>query len=430
MSKPLITISARDTKGLITLAAVVVVALGLSWCGVRWQLGSMMAELTAVNDPNVKSIASTAQDLSPADPLALWLNASSNRDLFRSETIEPSIRGFEEVVRRSPNDYRWWIELGRIREQADRPESAELAFRQATALAPAYAFARWQFGNFLLRQGRPDEAFEELRRSTENNQTYREQVFSLAWDYFDHDPQKVEMLVSDSPDVRVSLAFFYAARARAVDSLRIWNTLSDEQKAENPQIAKIIAQSLTEKKFFRQGLEFSRQVGIDPEAQIGSVTNGGFEKALGPPEDNYYGWNVERGDRQLDIATDASVKHQGNRSLRMNFRTYVNAQLANPWQNVAVEPGNNYTLHFWARTENLRSAGMPQIEVLESTDYRLLAASPAISTGSDDWQEFSVGFHVPEDSDGVVVRVGRAFCGEACPIVGSLWLDDFALVKK
>src|SRR6185369_15649332 len=135
MSKPLITISARDTKGLITLAAVVVVALGLSWCGVRWQLGSMMAELTAVNDPNVKSIASTAQDLSPADPLALWLNASSNRDLFRSETIEPSIRGFEEVVRRSPNDYRWWIELGRIREQADRPESAELAFRQATALA-------------------------------------------------------------------------------------------------------------------------------------------------------------------------------------------------------------------------------------------------------------------------------------------------------
>jgi len=430
MSKPLISIRARETKGLVMLAAAIIAALGLSWCGVRWQLGSMLAELTSATDPKVKSISSAAKNLSPADPLAAWLEASSNRDLSDPETMEPAMRSFQDVVRLSPNDYRWWIELGRIEEQSERLDVAELAFRRATALAPAYAFPRWQFGNFLLRRGRADEAFEELRHSTVNNQSYREQVFSLAWDYFDHDPAKVEMLVSDSPDVRVSLAFFYAARGQAADSLRIWNTLSDQQKAENPEIAKIIAQSLTEKKFFRQGLEFSRQVGIDPDAQFGSVTNGGFEKALGSPQDNYFGWNVERGDRQLDIATDSSVKHQGNRSLRMNFRTYVTPQLGNPWQNVAVEPGNAYTLHFWARTENLKSAGMPQVEVLDTADYRLLAASPVVSTGTNDWQEFSIGFSVPETSDGVVVRVGRAYCGDACPVVGLLWLDDFVLSKK
>jgi hypothetical protein len=187
---------------------------------------------------------------------------------------------------------------------------------------------------------------------------------------------------------------------------------------------------LTEKKFFRQGLEFSRQVGIDPEAQVGAVTNGGFEKPVGVPDDNYYGWNVERGDNKLDISADSSVKHAGNRALKVNFRIFAKPELSNPWQIVAVEPGTSYVLRFWARTENLRSAGMPQIEVLHSTEYRLIAASPAVATGTNDWQEFKVEFTAPHDSDGVVVRLARAYCGDACPIVGLLWLDDFTLTKQ
>ena len=430
MTQSLTNLSSRHAKGRVVLVVVVLAALAFAWFGIRWQLGTMLAELTAPSDPAAKRVASAARGLAPGDPLSAWLLANSERNLFDPERIEPSVRAFEDVIRLSPNDYRWWIELGRTDEQADRPEQAEKAFRQAVALAPAYAFPRWQLGNFLLRQGRPDEAFAELRRTTEKNLAYREQVFSLAWDYFEHDPARVESLAADSPDVRVSLALFYAARGQAADSLRIWNTISDENKAENPETARIIAQALTEKKFFRQGLEFSRQVGIDPEAQAGAVTNGGFEKPVGIPDDHYYGWNVERGDSKLDIATDSSVKHGGNRALKVNFRVFTKPQLSNPWQIVAVEPGASYVLRFWARTENLRSAGMPQIEVLQSTEYRLIAASPAVATGTNDWQEFTVDFTAPKDSDGVVVRLARAYCGDSCPIVGLLWLDDFSLNRR
>ena len=230
--------------------------------------------------------------------------------------------------------------------------------------------------------------------------------------------------------MRASLALFYAAHGQAADSLRLWNTLSDDQKAENPQTAKTIAQALTEKKFFRQGIEFSRQVGIDPDAQAEVVTNGGFERPLGTSDDNYYGWNVERGDNKLDIAADSSVKHSGNRSLKINFRTYVKPELSNPWQIVAAQPGEAFTLHFWARTENLRSAGMPLIEVLDPGDNRLIAASsPSIPTGTNDWQEFRIDFKAPDGSDGFVVRLARSYC-EGCPLVGLLWLDDFSLTKK
>jgi hypothetical protein len=67
---------------------------------------------------------------------------------------------------------------------------------------------------------------------------YREQVFSLAWDYFDKDPRRIEELAIDTPDVRASLALFYAARGSADNSLRVWNTLTEEQKPNYTDTAK------------------------------------------------------------------------------------------------------------------------------------------------------------------------------------------------
>ena len=423
-------VNARTTPGRALLLAAILAALLLAWFGIRWQVASMLAELTSPGDSDAQEIADTAVSLSPRDPFPAWLSAETHKDLLRPEMVDPSVLGFANTVRLGPNDYRWWVELGRVKEQAGQSAGAESAFRQAIALAPAYAFPHWQFGNFLLRAGRADEAFAEFNLASRTTLAYRDQIFGLAWDYYGHDANKLESVTADSAEVRVSLALFYAARGQAADSLRVWNTLTDEQKAANPQTARTIAQALTEKKFYRQGIQFSRQVGIDGDAEPEQVSNGGFEKALGQPDENYYGWKVERGDNKIEIASDASVKHSGNRSLKLNFRAFVKPELANPWQIVAAEPGASYELHFWARTENLRSAGMPLIQIVDPADNRLIAVSPAIASGTNDWQEISIAFKGPQDVDGFVIRVGRAYCGENCPIVGLLWLDDLTVTKR
>ena len=430
MAEPLVVVSIRSTNGRLLLAASIICALIFVWFGVRWQLGSMVAASAPANDPEIKNIANSARGLAPNDPYAMWIYASANSDLISPENVAPSLGRFEDVVRQAPNDYRWWIELGRTAEQAGNAELARSAFTRAIGLAPSYAYPHWQMGYFLLRAGRTDDALSELRQAASNSHTYREQAFSLVWDYFEHDTSRVEDLAGDAPDSRVGLAFFFAGRGQAWDSLRIWNTLNDQQKSDNAQIARTIAQAFTERKFFKEGLEFSRQTGIDPYAQIETITNGGFERSLGNADDNYYGWNVERSDNKLDISTDSSVKHSGNRSLKINFRTYIKPQLANPSQIVVVEPGYSYTLNFWVRTENLRSAGMPTIEVVDPAKYVLLATSPAVAVGSNDWQAMSVSFKAAERSDGVVVQLARSFCGDACPIVGTLWLDDLSLTQN
>lgn len=430
MSTPLTLLSSKDVRARVLLAATFVAALAMCWFGVRWQIGSMFAELTAPGDPSAREVAPLARSLSPADPLASWLAAGSERSVFTPEHLELAVGLYEDVVRLAPNDYRWWIELGRAREQAERFEAAENAFRHAVHIAPSYAFPHWQLGNFYLRRNRPDEAFTELRKTTENNLTYRDQVFSLGWEYFDHDPAKLEQIVPDSPDVRAGLSLFYAAREQAADSLRIWNTLSDEQKARHPQTAVTIAQALTDKRFFLQAVEFSRQTGVDPEAEAETVTNGGFEKFIGPAEETHFGWKLVRGDSKIDMSVDSSVKHSGARSLKVAFKSYVKAELNNVWQIVAVQPLRNYRLSFWLRTESLKSAGVPLVEVVNGNSNLLLASSAPFSTGTADWQEFNVDFTTPADCEGIVIRTSRSFCGEACPINGIIWYDDFSLNKR
>jgi cytochrome c-type biogenesis protein CcmH/NrfG len=57
----------------------------------------------------------------------MWLLATQERENFAPQGLDTSLAMFEEVVRLAPNDFRYWIELGRAYEQADEPEKAERA---------------------------------------------------------------------------------------------------------------------------------------------------------------------------------------------------------------------------------------------------------------------------------------------------------------
>jgi len=418
------SIPTGNTRTRLILVGVVVIALVFGWFAIRLQIGSMMADLTKPENPAALLTSEFAMAFAPHDPVATWLRASS---AIGEAGDSEKLRYLEDTVRLAPYDYRWRIELGRAYEHEGTTDRAEAELKRAVKLAPYYAFAHWHLGNFYLRQGRSEDAFAELRRAAQNNQTYREQVFSIAWDYFDKDTAKVEQLAADTPDAKASLALFFAARGRAADSLRMWNTLTDDEKAANPQIARSIALGLFQQRAFPEALEFSRQLGNDAEARPYTVTNGGFEKGIGQQDDSRFGWQVMRNDSKLDISTDGSVRHEGARSLKVSFRNYVKPDLYNLFQTVLVEPNTFYRLTFWVRTENLKSSGPPLIEIVNANDDKVFATSKPFDTGSNDWQEYHIDFHTPANCSGVTIRTARAFCGDQCPIVGIFWYDEFAL---
>ncbi|HEX8638541.1 MAG TPA: carbohydrate binding domain-containing protein, partial [Pyrinomonadaceae bacterium] len=343
---------------------------------------------------------------------------------------ESSLASPEDVVRLAPHDFRWWIELGRARERAEQYEQAETAFRRAAELAPSYVYPRWQLGNFYLRRDRSDEAFAELKKAIADNVVYREQVYSIAWDYFDNDTTKIEEIAGDAADAKISLIKFYVGKNRAEDALRIWNTLGEEEKRSDPVYARLIGQLLYEKRFFRSAVAFAAQNGIDPESRLESVTNGGFEKPIGDPKETYFNWKITPAEK-LEIKIDPTQKKEGARSLRVLTNGYAGVDLINHiWQIAAVEPNARYRVQFALKTENLKSAGTPTVEIVNADDDKIIVSSKPFPSGSNDWQETTLDFTTPVGTEGIVIRTARSFCGENCPMTGTFWLDDFKISKQ
>jgi hypothetical protein len=430
MPDALVTLETKTTKARIVLAVIVLSACAFAWFAVRWQLGEMLAEQTSVSDPNATELASVAVSLSPTNSLALWFRAGVANDLFSPENIERSVNLYQNVVRHAPFDFRWWGELARAYEQAGRYDAAESSFKRAVELAPAYVYPRWQLGNFLLRQGRNDEAFAELRRAADKPSIYRMPVYALAWEYFDHDPARLENAMPGSADARAELAYFYSGRARQDDAVRMWNLLSEDEKKTNSIWAKNIGAVLFDNKYFRGAVEFTRQSGAEPDAQVETITNGGFESPTDFAEQPRFSWRRGDNNARSETATDGGIKHTGSRSLRITFKGFSSPEYNGISQFVAVVPGSRYSLRFWVRTDGLKSAGPPVVAVSTARDGTTVATSRPFPTGSNEWQESEVSFAAPADSDAIQIRLARVSCGDNCPIAGTVWLDDFDLKRN
>lgn len=424
-------IETLDTRRLpvrLGVIGMMIFALIFGWFAVRWQLGNMMAELTLPSEPNAREIAAVAHSLAPSDPLTRWLLTSSEREALTDQRIENLLDGYIETVRLSPFDYRWWVELGRAFEQADKAEEAERAYLRAIDIAPGYTYPHWQLGNFYLRQNRSEEAFSELKKAAQKNAVYRQQVFSIAWDYYGQDTARLEQIAGDLPEVKTGLVQFYAQKERAEDSLRIWNTLSAEEKQENQAFAKVVAQALYDKEYYRSAIQFVSQLGIEPKAKPETVQNGGFEDPLSYTGFIYFGWKISQTDK-MEMNLDPSQKKEGSRSLRVTFNGLSSPYLNNIVQVITVNPGEKYTLSFWLKTESLQSAGPPVLDIVDTKDDKIITTSKPFPSGTSDWQEIKMEFIAPAGSEAVYLRTARVYCGDACPLVGTFWYDDFKLEK-
>ncbi|MEQ1645278.1 MAG: tetratricopeptide repeat protein, partial [Pyrinomonadaceae bacterium] len=309
----LLAINSRNTAARVGIGVFVVVALLIGWFAVRWQIGILLSDLTPPTDPNAGEVGLVATKLAPADPGPILLSAAAEND------PQKAIALFEDAIRLAPNDFRTRIELGRAYEQDDQTERAEVEFKRAVELAPNYAAPRWHLGNFYLRQEREADALPQLTHAAEHNQTYRDQVLSLAWDYFQKDPTRVEKLVSE-PAAVAHLAYFFAARGSAAASLRNWDRLSAADKERYGYRAISISDGLYSQRHFAEALSFAKQLGNATDAEPNKITNASFETSIGEPEQARFAWQITRNEGKLEITADGKVAHEGSRSLRMTFR--------------------------------------------------------------------------------------------------------------
>lgn len=415
-------------RWLLLLPALLAI-LGV-WFAVRWYVGNTVAEYAPGVTEGGIDLASMAVRWAPGDPLTHWRLGTLEEKTFSADNLAAAVSEYQEAVARSPNDYRYWTELGRALESAGDRDGSEKALRRAVDLAPAYSHPRWYFGNLLFREGKLDEAFEQLGRAAESDDQMRPQVFDLAMRVFDGDIDQVAKVMRASTAVRLQFAIYLVTVQRFSDALRMWGTISAADRQVQPALSKDMVQSLTQAKQFRAVLSVMHEVEPDQNLFVPEqIWNGGFESPLPKSNADTFGWVINS--RPAAQITSDTKAHNGHGSLRIVFKAQSALNNIEVSQTIAVEPGAQYRFECYARTEGLVTASTPILTIVDAVDGQVLATSKPLPTGTNDWARVTFDFTTNPKHDGITIRLSRAACSETeiCPIFGSVWYDDFNLER-
>lgn len=441
MPDQIITIDFGPAWRRALLVVPVVAVAACVWFAARWCLGNEMAVwVPAVEGVSRASLAAAAARLAPDDPQTHFTLARLGDRSLLPEELPAAVARYERAAALSPNDYRLWVELGRARAAAGDAAGAERALRRAVDLAPNYTGPRWHLGNLLLREGRNEEAFAELRRAGDADPAnYRSQVFNMAWGAFGGDAARLRELAGDSAPARAALADYLVGRGRLDDALALWREfggakLTEEQIAAGAKLR----QKLADAKRFHDALAVERALvaassgaGANAPPEIERVTNGGFEEAVGPAGGDLFGWQIAPvAGAQLHL--DTGSPRGGARSLRALFESPGTLDFKNVSQLIAVRPSTRYRLEYFVRTDGLKSANTLRTIVIDAADpSRALASSEPLPTAATDgWRRVAIEFTTGPRTEAVQLAVVRAPCAEAvCPIFGKVWYDDFNLQR-
>lgn len=332
--------------------------------------------------------ADEAARLSPSDAETHRARAAV---LSRQQKYAEAVKSLETASSLRYRDDLLWLELGNAREEVGDTNGALAAFDQAMRWAPYYAHVHWQRGNLLLRMGRTDEAFAELRQAAAANRNYRPNLIDLAWGISRGDVERTKDLIEIKNDrERLDLVTYLANKRSFRAAYAVWSK----------------------------------------DVNASTVFNAGFEEPLVLDGLEIGGWVVSNDRGRNKLAIDVSEKFAGTRSLQVTLDGNWNPGTPLLSQTVLVEPSKTYRVSFNVRTKDLVTGGPPMLTVNDAMNNQLLGKSESFPSTTS-WLTLNFEFTTLATSEAAVIRLQRNNCEPSpCPIFGVVWLDDIAIQSR
>ena len=434
MPQELLQLNTRKIPIRVLLLLLLLAAAVWSYYVVRWYAGNTMAEYFDPSENNLH-VAQMAASLAPDDPLTRWRLAQAAQKNLPLDQQNQAIAEYEKAVSLAPNDYRFWMALGTASEQVGDRAKAERALKQAVALAPAYAYPHWYLGNLLLRSGRYDEAFVELRIASEADPEFQPQQFNLIWEIYGADPEGMKKAVGEGSLARSKFALYLLGRQKYEEGLRLWDSLSADDKRANKQTAETMVNNLVTSWRYHDALKVWNDIAPNEKfrAEVGRVFDPGFEETSSYGSEVAFGWQVTQVP-QVQVGIDPVKSHNGANSLRLAFHVRSDIENIKVWQVVPVAANTDYDVEFYVSTEKLETGGPPVVQIVDPTTSTPLVASPGAADGTSEWTRVALTFKTGDQTEAVLIKIARPSCGTkeapVCPIFGSVWYDDFSFKPR
>lgn len=404
---------------------ILVLLLFLSWHSARAGYASLLTSRVA----SVKDLArvSKAASVSRGDPqthvlLGALLEVSDDRAAANNQ--------YQTAVALRPDDYVLRLQLARSQELAGDSAAAIRSATVAVSLAPFYAKPRWQLGNMLVRAGRTDEGFKELRRAGDSDPKLLPSIIDLAWQTSGSEVKTgadvkyvLVALAPETPEAFKALADYFKKHGQVHAAA---NALANGGSGTVKERRAYVGELIAAKEFQTAQSLWAFEHPFNPDVSL--IVNPGFEEEIDLDEPGF-NWRSAGTDKALKLSLDNTNAKAGGASLRVDFNGPTNASGDVISQLVLVSPKTHYRLDFAVRTDGLVSGGLPNVAVVDASDNQLFGQTGALPQTTKGWQVTTIDFTTGAATTAIQISLRRQPCpAPQCPIFGKLWLDDFRLM--
>jgi tetratricopeptide (TPR) repeat protein len=407
----------RRGFGILAAATIILTCIWLMKSAASFGLSKILSRYSLAG--NSLEAATEAVKLTPNDAEAHRARAVV---LNNSGLKEDAAKEMELAVSLRPRDNLLWMEVGILRDSYGNTDSALVAFDHSVRLAPYYGHPHWQRGNLLVRLGRYDEGFNELRLAVKSNRDFLSGLIDLAWGMSRGDAQLTEQLVrADDDRTRLAMSRFFAHRGKSSEAFELFRkistTIPDESRAD-------LVRTLIQSKAYHEAFEVWKS-GLANSNTDAIIQDGGFEQEL-ILDQTGFGWQAPKHD-SVGFALDVNDPNSGSRSLRITFEGYENHSSVLS-QLFLVKPDQDYRVSFAVKTKELVTGGLPVLKLVDANTGEVLGAPVSFQSGSSGWTTMSVNFKTLSSSRAAFIKLERNACSSApCPIFGHVWLDSLAV---
>lgn len=425
--------SARVTRGLRWLAAaVVVLATGwFGWAAVRtWRASADLSAAQALALKPKGSAAGSYLGLAASyrpDRSEVWrLRAQFSAFTHPRQALDYARR----AVAVDPLDWRNWDQLGLVEFQLNRPAAARRALAQAVRYDSGWE-AHYQLGNLAFLLGDQSEFWSQMRAALavvvawQAEPLLQEAVHVAA----DHPQAFLEALPPARADVDARAVRLLIRRGRPLEAAAVWRRMQcgSYQRADCRSAVLALTNGLMQAAYRSAAAPVASDPEMEPQRprqpapasaarlvsaalaawnqgvqhrvlqagalQAGSVSDGDFTHDwVGPA----FAW-AKVG--PVYLSPEPGIAPVGN-AVRIGFDGYEPENTRLFQEFVAVVPGAQYEVSYWARREGEGSQSGVKLQVLASPGEILVQVPARLDT---DWRVSRGVFRAPRGAHAVLL---------------------------
>ena len=363
---------------------------------------------------------------------ALWAEYARHLLILSQGLQSPeAVTAYRRAAVLNPFDLYNWDGLATAYEQMAESEKAEAALRSSLVAIPNSPHLAWRFANFLVQQGRGEEALPYLRTAAAYHWDFRAPAFDLSWKLL-ADPERIlRDVVPSETAIQADYLLFLIRTRRLAEAYPVWSRIRKVRTPSFISVGHSYVESLATAgmgqeaaRVWNEILQDTDRSGAKPPGE--SLTNGDIEYSLFGAG---LGWRLIKS-AGYQISLDELEVHHGNHSLRVIFDGSANLDFAGVQQWVPVSPNRRYRFSGYLKTENISTdsglrfsissvATPPQERFVHWTENRL---------GTMPWTQEQLDFATGPNTHVILISLRRLPSRKLNHMLqGKVWMDSVSL---